>query len=87
MDRKSVLAFIAIYSFAASTALVFGETEEPDVTLVVADQPAPQVARYESNAAVLAAVQQGDGEVSDIIQLPMIIVRPEAIDQEAAEEP
>lgn len=86
MDRKIIFAFIAIYSFAASAAFIFGGTDDITVTSVV-DQPAsPIVQGEESNVAVAISRQVGD-EVGDLVQLPVIIVRPEAIEQEAAKDP
>lgn len=86
MDRKIIFAFIAICSFAASAALFFGGTDEINVTSVV-DQPASSIVQVEASYAAAAAFRQDGGEVSDIVQLPVIIVRPEAIEQGTARDP
>jgi len=86
MDRKIIFAFIAIYSFASSAAFFFGETDEINVTSVV-DQPASSIVQVEASYAAASAFRQVGGEVSDIVQLPVIIVRPAAIEQEAVKDP
>lgn len=86
MGRKIIFAFIAVCSFAASAAFFFGRTDEINVTSVV-DHPAPYIVQSKSSEAVAAAFRQVGGEVSDIVQLPMIIVRPEAIEREAVKDP
>ena len=86
MDRKIIFAFIALYSFAASAAFFLGGTDDINVAPIVG-QPASYIAQGESSGAVSTAYRQVGGEVSDIVQLPVIIVRPEAIEQEAVKDP
>ena len=87
MDRKIIFAFIVIYSFAASAGLVFGETGDINVTSVDVKDPEPTAARSKSDEAVATVFRPAGVEVSDIVQLPMIIVRPEPVEEEAVEEP
>jgi len=86
MNRKIIFAFIAIYSFAASAAFIFGGTDEITVTSVV-DQPASSIVQGEESDVAAAVSRQVGDEVGDLVQLPVIIVRPEAIEQETAKDP
>ena len=83
MDRKDIFAFIAIYTLAVSATLFFGGSNEINVTSGD-HHPESHIVQGESSEAVTVTFRQIGHDVSDIVQLPMIIVTPEAMEKEVA---
>ena len=81
MDRNIITALIVIFSFVAGMDPVFGGADETDLKSGNDGQP-PLVTERGSGNGLAASLVQAATEQSNIVQLPMIIIRPEPKEQD-----